>query len=185
MTAVPHLLLNPMPLLLYLVLTLFVVACCVVDVRTRRIPNAISGPAILAGIVLNTLSFGLPGLGFSVAGVACMIALLLAPFALGGLGGGDVKMMAAVGAFLGPRLAVAGLLVGMVLGGVVMVVHLARLGRLGEKVGALRTMLVSAAVLRSVDPLRISANDPITVSLPYSVPLGLGAAIAVAASVWT
>jgi prepilin peptidase CpaA len=173
-----------MPLLTYLILTAFVVACCVVDVRTRRIPNAISGPAVVAGVILNTISYGLPGLGWSLAGVGIMVAILLAPFALGGLGGGDVKMMAAVGAFLGPRLALYGLLVGMVLGGIVMVIHLVRIGRLTEKVASLRTMVVNAALLRSVDPLRMAANDPVVVSLPYSVPLGLGAAIVVAASLW-
>ena len=173
-----------MPLLIYVILTIFVVTCCVVDVRTRRIPNAISGPAVVAGVILNTMSYGLPGLGWSLAGVAVIVAILLAPFALGGLGGGDVKMMAAVGAFLGPRLALYGLLVGMILGGVVMMVHLARIGRLAEKIGALRTMVVNAALLRSVDPLRMAANDPVAISLPYSVPLGLGAAVVVAASLW-
>jgi prepilin peptidase CpaA len=174
-----------MPPLLYLILTVFVVTCCVIDVRTRRIPNAISGPAVIAGIVLNTISFGLPGLGWSLAGVAVIVAILLAPFALGGLGGGDVKMMAAVGAFLGPRLALLGLLVGMVLGGVVMVIHLARIGRLGEKVTALRHMIFSAAVLRSVDPLRMASDDPVAISLPYSIPLALGATLVVAATVWS
>ena len=174
-----------MPLLIYVILTIFVVTCCVVDVRTRRIPNAISGPAVVAGVILNTMSYGLPGLGWSLAGVAVIIAILLAPFALGGLGGGDVKMMAAVGAFLGPRLALYGLLVGMILGGIVMMVHLARIGRLAEKIGALHTMVVNAALLRSVDPLRMAANDPVAISLPYSVPLGLGAAVVVAASLWT
>jgi len=97
------------------------------------------------------------------------------PFALGGIGGGDVKMMGAIGALLGPRFAVASLAVGMVLGGVVMVVHLARCGRLREKLARTRTMLVDAASAHSVDPLRVTATAPDAVALPYSVPLGLGA----------
>src|SRR3954447_18459214 len=103
-----------------LVLVTFVIACCVVDVRTRRIPNVMSGSALALGVGLNTLAFGADGLGASLAGAGIVIAILLAPFALGGIGGGDVKMMAAVGAFLGPQLAVIALLVGMVLGGIVM-----------------------------------------------------------------
>ena len=174
-----------MPLIIYVILTVFVVICCVVDVRTRRIPNAISGPAVLVGILLNTISFGLAGLGWSLAGVAVIVAILLAPFALGGLGGGDVKMMAAVGAFLGPRLALYGLLVGMMLGGIVMVAHLARIGRLGEKTKKLHEMVFAAAVLRSVDPLRVAADDPVAISLPYSIPLGLGATLVIAATLWT
>ncbi len=152
----------------------FVVACWVMDVGTRRIPNLLTGSVIVAGVLLNWALFGWPGALSSVAGAAVAIAVLLAPFALGGIGGGDVKMMAAVGALLGPRLALASLATGMVLGGVILVVHLARLGRLREKLGRLYAMLVGAVVTRSAAPLKISASDPDAIALPYSVPLGLG-----------
>ncbi len=163
-------------------LAAFVLACCVVDIRTRRIPNAISGAAVVTGTFLNTLYHGGPGLLSSLCGTALMTALLLAPFALRGLGGGDVKMMAAVGAFLGPRLAASGLIIGMMIGGIVMAAHLARRGRLGEKVVALGRMLQLAALERSVAPLHIAADDASTVSLPYSIPLGLGTAAVVVAA---
>ncbi len=168
-----------MPILIDMTLLAYVCACCVVDVRTRRIPNALSGAAAIAGIALNTLHAGLPGLLWSLGGLVLMVAVLLAPFALGGLGGGDVKMMAAVGAFLGPRLALLGLTAGMVLGGVVMALHLVRLGRLFEKLAALRFMVRSAAVTHSLAGLRVSPQDSGAISLPYSVPLGLGTAAAV------
>ena len=51
---------GPMTPLATVTLIAFVVACVVIDVRTRRIPNLLSGPAMLVGIVLGTLSFGLP-----------------------------------------------------------------------------------------------------------------------------
>ena len=44
-----------MPVPIYLTLFAFVAASCVVDLRTRRIPNAISGPAMLIGVALNAL----------------------------------------------------------------------------------------------------------------------------------
>ncbi len=173
-----------MPLPLATALFTFVLACCVVDLRTRRIPNALSGAALLVGIALNALYFGWAGALSALGGMLVMVAILLAPFALGGLGGGDVKMMAAVGAFLGPRLAVLGLTTGMVLGGVVMVIHLLRVGRLAEKLAALKHMMLSLVVTRSVTALRIAADDPGAISLPYSIPLGLGtAAVVVAAAV--
>jgi len=68
------------------------------------------------------------------------------------------------------------------LGGIVMVVHLIRLGRLGEKVRALQEMIASAVVTRTTTPLRIAADDPGAISLPYSVPLGLGTAAAILAA---
>jgi prepilin peptidase CpaA len=171
-----------MPLPIVATLLVFVLSCCVFDVRTRRIPNAISAPAILIGLILNGLYFGSAGLLASAGGVVVMIAVLIAPFALGGIGAGDVKMMAAVGAFLGPRLAILGLALGMGVGGIVMAVHLVRLGRLTEKVGALQAMISSAVVTRSTAPLRVAADDPGAISLPYSVPLGLGTAAAILAA---
>src|SRR5437868_8522669 len=128
-----------MPPPLLCALFTFVAACCLVDLRTRRIPNVISGSALLVGVVLNALYYGSTGLLWSLGGAVIVVAVLLAPFALGGLGGGDVKMIAAIGAFLGPRLALEGLVVGMAIGGILMAIHLARLGRLSEKIRSLGT----------------------------------------------
>jgi prepilin peptidase CpaA len=161
----------------------FVVACCAVDVRIRRIPNAISAPAIVIGVAINGLYFGPAGLLASTGGIMVMVGVLIVPFALGGIGAGDVKMMAAVGAFLGPRLAVLGLALGMGVGGIIMGVHLVRLGRLTEKIRARQEMISSALVMRSIVPLRVAADDPGAISLPYSVPLGLGTAAAIVAAV--
>src|SRR6266404_4047696 len=171
----------PVPIVIALIT--FVVACCAVDVRIRRIPNAISAPAILAGLLLNTWYFGMNGLLASTGGVVVMGAVLIAPFALGGIGAGDVKMMAAVGAFLGPRLAALGLGIGMGVGGVIMGVHLLRVGRFTEKIRALQAMISSAVLTRSTLPLRIAADDPGAISLPYSVPLAVGTAVAVVTAV--
>ena len=171
-----------MPILIDMTLLAFVCACCAIDLRTRRIPNALSGTAALLGVALNALHAGAPGLLWSVAGFALMLSVLLAPFALGGLGGGDVKMMAAVGAFLGPRLALLGLTAGMILGGVVMALHLVRLGRLAEKLAALAAMVRATVITRSAANLKISAADPGAISLPYSLPLGLGTLAVLAAS---
>ena len=97
----------------------------------RRIPNLLSGVGIVAGVVLNTLYFGADGLLASGAGFAAALALLLFPFAMGGIGGGDVKMMGAIGALLGPRAGLAALLVGPgPRAASIMAIHLARLGRL-------------------------------------------------------
>src|SRR5262245_3807621 len=96
----------------------FAALCMVGDVRTRRIPNLLSGFAMVAGIVLNTIYFGTDGLLASLGGFALTVGLLLAPFALGGLGGGDVKMVGAVGALLGPRVTLVALMVGLAFGGV-------------------------------------------------------------------
>lgn len=83
-------------------------------------------------------------------------------------------MMAAVGAFLGPVWGMGALGIGMAFGGIVMAVHLLLLGRLREKLVAIRDMGAAAALTRSLAPLKISAESPEAIALPYSVPLGLG-----------
>jgi prepilin peptidase CpaA len=152
----------------------FITLCIIFDIRTRRIPNQLSGPAMLAGLLLNGWYFGGPGLVTSFSGFAAIVVALLWAFALGGIGGGDVKMMAAIGALFGPRLALSSLALGVLLGGVIMLVHLARKGRLHEKLGSIRTMITASVLTRSTSPLKVSAADPEAISLPYSVPLGLG-----------
>src|SRR5207244_13425832 len=118
----------------------FVALCVIADVRTRRIPNAISGSAMLLGITLNTAFLGTAGLLDSLAGLGITVGVLLWPFAMGGIGGGDVKMMGAIGSLLGPRLALMGLAAGVMLGGAAMAWHLGDQGRLREEVVAAATM---------------------------------------------
>ena len=152
----------------------FVVLCVASDLRTLRIPNAITAPAILTGFALNAWQSGSTGLLGSLGGFALAIALLFAPFALGGVGAGDVKMMGAVGAFLGPHLVLQSLFVGLVLGGVFAVVRLAGSPLLREKIGASWRMVANEVLSRSLAPLKAPASDPNAIVLPYSLPLGIG-----------
>jgi prepilin peptidase CpaA len=160
----------------------FVSLCILSDVRSRRIPNALSFTGMLVGVTCSTIHFGAEGALSSLEGAGVAMAILMLPFALGGIGGGDVKMMASVGTFLGPRPTMEGLLLGLVFGGAVMVVHLTRISRLREKLGSLRTMLSNAAIAHSIAPLKISTADQNAVALPYSIPLGFGVATVIAIS---
>ena len=175
---------NVMPMLIATVAVVFIVACCVADARTRRIPNVLSASAMLAGLGLNAAYYGVSGLGVSLGGLLAAGAVLLPAFAVGGIGAGDVKMMGAIGALIGPEAALAGLGLGMIFGGIIVVGHLARHGRLREKLGSTWAMVASASLARSVEPLRAPANDPNAVALPYSVPLGLGTVAVLAFIAW-
>jgi len=163
-----------MPVVIVSAAVVFIALCVAFDLRSRRIPNALSLAGILVGVGLNLANAGLPGGLQSAAGFGVAIVLLLPAFAVGGIGGGDVKMMGALGAMLGTRLLVAGLICGMMAGGIFMLVHLWRMGRMREKLDATRGMVVAAVSGRSIDPLRNPARDPEAITLPYSVPLGLG-----------
>ena len=92
------------------------------DLRTLRIGNgfSISIAAVFvvwatAGLVAGT--FTLPFLGFSVACAGGLFLLGAAAFAVGMIGGGDVKLLAAVGLFAGPALVIDLLLITALAGG--------------------------------------------------------------------
>lgn len=165
------------PSWLPVVVMAFVVVCCTFDVCTRRIPNLLSVPAMLGGLAYNAIWFGIPGFANSLFALLLVVAVLIGPWILGGIGGGDVKMMAAIATLLGPYLALASLGTGMALGGVVMAIHLVRLGRFREKLYATARMIWKAVTTLSLAPLRVPGADASSaVTLPYSVTLGLGTA---------
>ena len=76
-------------------------AACWFDVRTRRIPNWLTFPAALLGLVAATAAHGGHGTVSSAAGFLVGLALFFPLFVLKGLGAGDVKLMGALGAWLG------------------------------------------------------------------------------------
>jgi prepilin peptidase CpaA len=103
----------------------------VIDIRVRRIPNALT--ATMAGIGIGLAASGASGisLGASFAGMLIGLALMLPGHVLGATGAGDVKFMAAVGAIVGPALVVSAFLFTALAGGVLAVAVALRRKRLG------------------------------------------------------
>lgn len=84
-------------------LTVFVVvAAAVVDIRSRRIPNWLSLPYLVAGVVVSAYWGGMTGLGSSIAGIGLATVIVGILWYLRGMGMGDLKLLAAVGAWVGP-----------------------------------------------------------------------------------
>jgi prepilin peptidase CpaA len=77
-------------------------AACVTDVRSKKIPNSLTFGAAGAAIVFHTVMPAGAGLIGAVEGWFVGALIMFVPFALRGLGGGDVKLIAALGAWLGP-----------------------------------------------------------------------------------
>lgn len=81
------------------------------DLREQRIPNALTLGIACCGLLFHALgplppdtSGDAHGVGFALAGLGAGLGLMLPPYLFGVMGGGDVKLMAALGAVLGPRL---------------------------------------------------------------------------------
>jgi len=89
---------QPMPLLFA---ALFLVLICVTDTLRGKIPNFACLTAILAAFSWHGMHAGWSGVWFALLGLVAGFFLLLLPYLLGGMGAGDVKALAALGALLG------------------------------------------------------------------------------------
>lgn len=97
---------------------IFCAVCAYTDYKYGLIFNKITLPTIGLGILLNCLSNGFSGLKLSIAGCAAGITLGMLFGITGGMGGGDIKLLAAFGALVGPSVLVKTTLVAIVLLGI-------------------------------------------------------------------
>ena len=129
------------------------------DLRTRKIPNRLTVSAAVLGLAAQALLGGWGGAQQAALGWLLGFAILALPCLLGWMGGGDVKLLAAVGAAQGPGLVLSAGLYGMLLGGILALVAVWR---------ARAARLASGATMRRV-------------TLPYAPALALGTLVALIA----
>jgi prepilin peptidase CpaA len=89
--------------LMIVLLVFFLLAAAIIDLKTYRIPNYLTFAGVLVACAYHTLSNGLNGFLFSLAGMAVGIGILIIPWIMEGMGAGDVKLMGVVGSFLGAK----------------------------------------------------------------------------------
>ena len=95
-------------------------ACLYADLRTGRIPNLLTVPFACGGLLYHCVLLGIPAGGlFALKGLGLGCLLLFLPFALGGMGGGDVKCLGALGAWMGPERIFWIFLYGAMIGGLI------------------------------------------------------------------
>jgi prepilin peptidase CpaA len=124
-------------------------AATIVDLRTRRIPNELT--AALSGVGIGLAAAGVTGIsgGAAIAGFFVGLCLMLPGYALGATGAGDVKLMAAMGAVLGPVMVLSAFLFTAVSGGVIALAVAVRRRRLGATLAGTGRMLSAPAAVRS------------------------------------
>src|SRR5258705_1581520 len=100
-------------------LTVVLILAAVIDGFELKFPNWVTFPFILSGWLYSTLAFGWEGLGWSLLGTAIGLALLMPAYAIGGMGAGDVKLLAGVGAWVGAQTTFYAFCVSAVIGGLI------------------------------------------------------------------
>lgn len=155
------------------------IAACVTDLRSRRIPNLLTFGAGLVAVGFHALAPQGQGVSNGLLGLATGLAVFFPVFALGALGAGDVKLMAAIGAWLGWEPVIWVALYGAVAGGVLALLVAVANGYLRQ---ALRNVctLVQYWWLTGVRPLpQLTLEAGHTLRLPYALPIFVGLVVTV------
>jgi prepilin peptidase CpaA len=151
------------------------------DMRTNRIPNYLTYGGALAGLGYQAYLNGWAGLADGLLGLGLGFGLLIFFYWKGGLGAGDVKALAALGAWLGPQQTFYLFFYMAISGVALIVIVLWKRGLLWSKIRRLWGSLLNRLLLRPHPSMPPSASAPApappTAGIPYAVALAMGMAI--------
>lgn len=154
------------------------------DATTRRVPNALTFGAAAVGMAFAAATGGVQELGWSVAGWIVGLVLFLPLFALRAMGGGDVKLLAAFGAWLGPSLVFWVAVYGAIAGGVLALLLVLWRRRLRTTIGNMWDIVTHWRLSGLKPHPVVTLDNPGAVRMPYALPIALGALATLWLRVW-
>ncbi|WP_280155673.1 prepilin peptidase [Piscinibacter sp. XHJ-5] len=177
---------QPMALASFAVLAVLLTAAVMSDVKSRRIPNrlVVHGLALAAGIHLVSVFLGQatlapPALWSPLAGMLAGLAFLLPLYLIRACGAGDVKLMAMVGAFVGPGVALSAGVYTLVAGGVLSLAVMALHGVTAQTLANVRFILTEWRMrAHTGNDLRLAPLSTTAARLPYGVAIAAGTLLA-------
>jgi prepilin peptidase CpaA len=143
-----------------------------IDIRTRRIPNVLTASAGLVGLLMAARGASGLSVGAALGGAAMGFCLMLPGHLFGATGAGDVKLLAAFGALLGPGPIVTAFLYSAIAGGVLAIAVSVQRGRFRTTMRATARLLASPAGAQT-DIDRPAANN----RFPYGPAIAVGTAV--------
>jgi prepilin peptidase CpaA len=166
----------------YWIVTVFVLVAAYIDGRQLRVPNKITYPMIIAGWIYSMISFEVRGDGWyfglwwSLVGTAVGLMTLLPAYAIGGMGAGDVKMMAAVGAWIYGWATFYAFCISALVGAVLAVFMIVFSGQVRKHWNQLLFITNEIMTIRNPETLSKIASDRKSSMrlLPYGIPLAIG-----------
>jgi len=156
--------------------------CVVTDLKSRKIYNKVIGPGLVAAFSIHFAAGGWQALGASALGFLVGLSVLLIPYLLGGMGAGDVKLLALVGALKGTMFVLQTSVYMALLGGMIaLIVLLCRKGAMSR----MRWMTIALNGMRygMKTPLIID-NEVLKATYPYGVAIAGGAALSLWLKGW-
>ena len=156
--------------------SIVLIVAAVIDGYELKVPNWITFPFILTGWAYSTYAFGWEGLGWTLLGTAVGLGLLLPAYAIGGMGAGDVKLMAGIGAWMFCLHTVYAFAATAVVGAVLAVAMV--LCRRAWKRHSAQFMVILNEIMVIRNPEQLSAiaaeRKPSMLLLPYGIPIAIG-----------
>lgn len=146
------------------------IAACVSDLRTRRIPNGLVVVGVVAGLGFGLMDGGLAGMVRAAGGVATGLAIWMPFWMLHMMGGGDVKLFAAGAAWLGPSGAVEAAMLAGLCGGVLSLAYVLR------RYGVTHTAVRLANSMQQPQILRETSLSEWDRRMPYALAMSAGLA---------
>lgn len=150
-----------------------------IDGKELRVPNWITFPMVLTGLIYSACMGGWAGLGDGLIGMCVGLATLLPLYAIGGMGAGDVKLMAGIGAWLGAAVTWHVFVVSAVVGAIMAIVMVLWRKSWSKHYG--NFLLIGSEIMKVKDPRKLSEiaaeRKPHMLLLPYGIPICIGSLI--------
>lgn len=148
------------------------------DIRYRRIPNPYVLATLIAGVTINGIFGGLPGVIASLGGCAMAFGLMFMLHIFGAMGAGDVKLFAAIGAVTGAHLVLPTFIVVVLTGGLLALISVIRAGVLISTMH--RVLQIFVGMLPGWEMPRFAVPADRSHTIPYGVAITIGSIISTA-----
>lgn len=154
-----------------------------IDYSQKRVPNWLNALLAVGGLLFQGLAFGWydgagrgGGVGWGLLGLLVGFGVLIVPWLMHGMGAGDVKLMMAIGCWLGPWLTLLSFAAGGLIGGAAAVAMIYTSGRTLHAITNLQTILTKVTRLETAFSEYGGTKSFGSTSqlLPYGVPLTAG-----------
>lgn len=158
------------------VVTVTLIVAAWIDGKELRVPNWITFPMVASGFVYNLAANGWGGLWIAFAGMCVGLLTLLPLYAVGGMGAGDVKLMAGMGAWLGWQVTLWAFVYTVVVGAVMAVVMV--LSKKAWNKHYAQFLMIFSEWMTIKDPKKLAEiaaeRKPTMFLLPYGIPICIG-----------